>query len=1629
MRPSHRPDLSDLQIALPKTAKAVSAVSDLYGTTTLAPQIAKAIIKDLSSESELAGIEYGFDAGGPAPDDEKRDPRGQYLNIRFSDAFLVRQIQNIAESEAQDPTAKKQKILIDYGSPNIGKAMHVGHIRSGVIGQSLHNLAEKLGHTVIADSHVGDWGQPMGMIIAELKSRFPHWSCFQSDFNPRSGFELPISENGGEGELSISELNAVYPTASQKAKDDADFLELVRQTTADLQSGQYPGYTELWRAFRAQSLKQVNETYGKLGVSFDREEGESAYHDEIGEMIEELTARGLVRRNEEDELVMDVDRTALIKGLEERGIIVRYGSSLFVNKDKEQLLTDIVGREFLQSKADGTLRRNHNGQLIIAASRTEMIATLKEGGIVHADADGQLVVDKEKSDYIAALREQGLLTRQGEDVERNKEGEPIIDPNKIQDIAIRPIKLQTSDGAYTYGASDLAAIRKRVREDGPDAIWYVVDKRQGPHFEQVFRAAKIAGYSGDTRLEHLAFGTYNGPDGKPFRTRAGGIMSLEHMLQAAEDEVKRNCSVDKDNIPGLAASSLIFNDLINNPESDVTFLSEQLLEFGGKSVASVEYAYGHLSSLLQKPLNDASPEGISLDAPTRQLAMLLTQKEHIMERAFELRTPNLMTEYLYDVSRAFDRVYRDLDAAEATITPFMASLAKATQSTMEEYAKILGITLTSGVRRKAEEHTKNIEAINTALLDNVPPPPPRQSQPVPLAEGEFDAFKQKCERFADLLEAKRPELLKALQIYEPASTAEDEIDLACRCLRDLDQYRDNFTHKVPKVAALLHANLPIYYYVVLGVIPSLMAQEVHVRPNQHMQDKKVIDALKAIQIDPDDSGKNIFNYFDNIITHAKMGRDQFFATHLANCDYGIVNGSYEAGHELMTKYMKPGAVLVSEGKHHDPFIVTSTADIPKAVERAVHLKAYNGGQECAAPDAILVHESVAEEFTRQFKEAYFGLKVGGSYTDPEVRIGPPAAGEADLKHAAEFLSRFRAAHPHVPIQGGHIDWEKGVINPALIVSKLGDMSVPPNYEELFNPIQFIHTYKNTGELRRYFTDERYGVNKGYVSLFCNEDAQDDKIRDWILKRNDDVLGLTENERASGYLSGIDKYGIGRVIVNGSIHNLLQDEPLAPFGGYSAASFIMRKVDWMDDGKDLRIESACLPISHSEIMRDYLIRQNPVTRIGKVPKLPEISIPELTNIDPPHGLIGTNAVEVAAAYRDPQSLDVNVAYFLDQRRQPDPSARGEARAGVERRLARHNNSMGDLTFVTTDYVRRELMKSPSFYEAPEQLVKAVLALQVSVGMTTENHRMDGDSMVAEELRVMGKQALERWKLNILQELPYGDSGEAHRIKELAQKRPEEVVAMAMKATGVQGIQSAHADNISEETGEKKPIPELRLGGGQYHMSALVEADYEDLLKMAQTPNFLFAPLNGRKALEGTGRMPLEDSEGSKGSVRRYIEEAAEGNNYIFAIRDASNKVVGAIELIGIQRKGEGYEAEIGIFVEPAHQNQVNLNSALTPVLQWANANLGINSLRVTTDPDNRNVRKLIDSMRKTVQIAQIPSQETSYTDLNGEERPRAMYLIPPAQLSAVMARGGLEQAGAWTAESLASRQAIGLGKAG
>ncbi len=487
------------------------------------------VAADIVEQADLGDICEPLEIAGPG-----------FINFRIRADVLAATVTEVLE----DPNAglarteHPQRVVIDYSAPNVAKQMHVGHLRTTIIGDCFNRVLTALGHTVVPQNHIGDWGTQFGMLI-----------------------EGVLDEGLDVGELTLADADALYKRAAGRFRTDEEFAARARARVSLFQGGDEESL-RIWQQLVDISKPAFNEAYDRLNVLLRDEHlaGESTYNDDLPVLVEEMEQRGVA--------VVD---------------------------------------------------------------------------------DGALCVFVEGFEA--------------------------------------PLIVRKSDGGYGYATTDLAAIRRRVRELDADRIIYVTDARQAGHFAQVFAAARKAGFlPEDVAAQHVGYGMVLGTDGKPFKTRDGSAATLSSLLDAAEEVAA----------PNIALAAIKYADLSSGLQKDYVFDAERMVQTNGDTGPYLQYAHARINQIMRK----AAAEDITfgaveiLEEPAeQQLALLLTRFGEVVEDVASALTPHKLCTYLYELAGAFSRFYEECPVlrSEGEVRRSRLALCDATRRVLAAGLDLLGI--------------------------------------------------------------------------------------------------------------------------------------------------------------------------------------------------------------------------------------------------------------------------------------------------------------------------------------------------------------------------------------------------------------------------------------------------------------------------------------------------------------------------------------------------------------------------------------------------------------------------------------------------------------------------------------------------------------------------------------------------------------------------------------------------------------------------------------------------------------------------------------------------------------------------------------------------------------------------
>ncbi|KAF7813888.1 arginine--tRNA ligase, cytoplasmic-like isoform X1 [Senna tora] len=489
-----------------------------------------------------------------------------FVNVVLSKNWLAQKLQRMLVDgiDTWAPRLPVKRAVVDFSSPNIAKEMHVGHLRSTIIGDTLARMLEFSHVEVLRRNHVGDWGTQFGMLIEFLFEKFPN-----------------LEE---VNEAAIGDLQAFYKASKQRFDSDPEFKQRAQQAVVCLQGGESK-YRKAWAQICEISRTEFHRVYQRLGVHLE-EKGESFYNPYIPGVLEELNKKGLIEESEGA-------RVIFVEGVNIPLIVVK------------------------------------------------------------------------------------------------------------------------SDGGYNYASTDLAAIWYRINEEKAEWIIYVTDVGQQQHFDMVFKAVKRAGWlPADDGLypkaTHVGFGLVLGEDGKRFRTRSSEVVRLVDLLDEAKNRsksalIERDAAKDwseeevEKTAEAVGYGAVKYADLKNNRLTNYTFNFDQMLNDKGNTAVYLLYAHARICSIIRKSGKDIEElkrvGKISLDHDDeRTLGLHLLQFSEVVEEACTNLLPNVLCEYLYNLSEIFTKkFYSNCQVVGSPEETSRLLLCEATATVMRKCFYLLGI--------------------------------------------------------------------------------------------------------------------------------------------------------------------------------------------------------------------------------------------------------------------------------------------------------------------------------------------------------------------------------------------------------------------------------------------------------------------------------------------------------------------------------------------------------------------------------------------------------------------------------------------------------------------------------------------------------------------------------------------------------------------------------------------------------------------------------------------------------------------------------------------------------------------------------------------------------------------------
>lgn len=473
-----------------------------------------------------------------------------FINIKVKNTTLSVFVNDIMHIERLGVEKVKcpRLVFFDYGGANVAKELHVGHLRSPIVGEALKRLHALMGDKVLADVHLGDFGLQMGLTILQLKLD----GFLNKFFEPDANLKKIKLEN-----VTLDLLNEEYPKASKRKDVDPQFKAQADQVTLFIQQKKQP-YWEICSQVRALSVKEIKKNYELLNTTFDFYYGESDAQSYIDQTVQ-----------------------------------------IFIDKKLAK------------------------------------------------ESDGALIVE---------------VAKEGEHIPIPKKNEN--EPQRYKN-PMPPAIIKKYNGGDVYATTDIATILMRNKEFAPDEIVYVTDNRQIGHFEQVFRCCKLAGISPEgQKLTHVPFGTMNGSDGKPFKTRSGETIKykdvINMLIDKAEKKLAENGIVgDKELARKIGVGAMKFGDLSNAVAKDYIFDIDKFLAFDGKTGPYIQYTIARINSILNKAEHYTHGEiTIETDAE-RNIAMSILKLNSSYGVCYDSYSLNALCLATFNLASSFSTLYNN----------------------------------------------------------------------------------------------------------------------------------------------------------------------------------------------------------------------------------------------------------------------------------------------------------------------------------------------------------------------------------------------------------------------------------------------------------------------------------------------------------------------------------------------------------------------------------------------------------------------------------------------------------------------------------------------------------------------------------------------------------------------------------------------------------------------------------------------------------------------------------------------------------------------------------------------------------------------------------------------------------
>ena len=510
----------------------------------------RAVAEQVKAKLELGDIASEVTIAGPG-----------FINVKLSPTWLASRVRQVAGDArvGVDKVKRPQTVVVDYSGPNVAKQMHVGHLRSTIIGDAIARVLSFQGNEVIRQNHIGDWGTQFGMLISYLRS------------------------TGTGGEAHIEDLDKFYKEARKKFEAEPTFADEARATVVKLQAGG-DGEMRLWNSIVSESRRHFQPIYDQLGIQLkpNDERGESFYNPMLADNVADLRRAG------------------------------------------------------------------------VAIESEKAVVAFTEGSET-------------------------------------------------------PLILEKTGGGYGYATTDLAAIRYRVGTLHADRVIYFVGAPQNQHFRQVFEIARKAGWAGSASLEHAAFGSVLGEDGKMFKARSGDSVKLANLLKEATERAHALVTAKNPELPeeqrnriahAVGIGAVKYADLSKDRVGDYTFSFDQMLAMDGNTAPYLMYAYARIQSIFRR----SAERGVDVHRPFVQpvtfespfelaLAKHVLRFGEVVDSVSRELKPHLLCTYLYELAGRFSGFFENCPVlqSEEPLRSSRLTLCEAAGRTIACGLDLLGI--------------------------------------------------------------------------------------------------------------------------------------------------------------------------------------------------------------------------------------------------------------------------------------------------------------------------------------------------------------------------------------------------------------------------------------------------------------------------------------------------------------------------------------------------------------------------------------------------------------------------------------------------------------------------------------------------------------------------------------------------------------------------------------------------------------------------------------------------------------------------------------------------------------------------------------------------------------------------